>query len=155
MSASGRSRRALLLTVLSGTILSGCAGFTRFENAVADTAARVEGPLVQMRELERVSLPELTFAPEGLRFFELGRRLERGIGGVPKHLGCALASYDRSASAHVQVDNGATPGVTNYLGLPHARIAARRLRASEPDVQTSSPEECERITADALRRLAS
>jgi len=143
-------RRTLpIVALLLAAAASGCASYTRVENAAADLSATLEGPLPQMRALEAEPLYSVRLAPAALSAFEFGRRFQHGLGGLPQRSDCALAYYDVAGRTYVQVKNIGRVGVTNYLGLPHARIAARRLRKSESAAQSAPVPECEAVINSA------
>lgn len=77
----------------------------------------------------------ISFAPAGVREFEIGRRFERGNKGFPSDQRCALIFYEASGKTVTRIrQNMGAAGVQTltYLGFPNGRVAARRLRRSDP-----------------------
>ena len=100
-------RRGLTRTALAcvAASLIGCAGGVRgFENATADLFAPLEGLPREARELENRPLNEvIIFGASGFQEYEIARRFELGVGGLPQDMTCAVTWYQRSGRAPVQI----------------------------------------------------
>ncbi|SFI68541.1 hypothetical protein SAMN02799626_00344 [Caulobacter sp. UNC279MFTsu5.1] len=124
-------RLARAAPMLAALLLAACVGL---ENSTADMFSVVEGKPAQAKALETMPLTELSWrAPSGFQEYELARRFETGVGGVSPDMECALFFYTEAATQTVVVreTNVQMGGMvdTNYLGLPIARRALKRLAA--------------------------
>ena len=125
--------RRIFPALLCLSLLAGCVSL---ENAYADFGV-FEGDLPpEARTLADKSAHDLiSFAPAGVREFEIGRRFERGNKGFPSDQRCALIFYEASGKTVTRIrQNMGAAGVQTltYLGFPNGRVAARRLRRSDP-----------------------
>jgi hypothetical protein len=113
-------------------ILGGCAGVRGVENASADLFSSLEGMPAESRSLETAPLQEFVCCgQDALEQYELGRRFEQGVGGLPHDTQCALFFYSESGVLSVTLRQpnaymGGSQDVT-YLGFPPGRRAVRRL----------------------------
>ena len=116
--------------------LIGCAsghnGVIKAGNAYADFFAPIEGLPTNARRLQSATLPAVLGGDRGWREYELGRRFELGVGGLPRDSACAVIWYRAAvASPYEQLDWGPGAGVkpptVTRFGVPFARIALRRL----------------------------
>lgn len=110
--------------VIFAAALAGCVGTTGIENAYSPRSSVA---------LRSSNLAELVgCVPEGMAAFELARRFETGH-GITRNLGCALLLCDIAGRTPVRVrEDGIMPATrtVTYLGPPHGRQAARRLRGA-------------------------
>jgi hypothetical protein len=122
--------RVALLGLL---LLSGCVSL---ENAYTELGVFEWDLPPEARNLADKSPHDLiAFAPAGVREFEIGRRLEHGSKGFPSDRRCALIYFEASGRTPTRIrqNMGAAGTQTlTYMGFPNGRVAARRLKRSDP-----------------------
>jgi hypothetical protein len=101
-------------------------------DAYADFFAPIEGLPRNAKALQTAPPAGVLNGPRGWREYELGRRFELGVGGLPQDRTCAMVWYAAAAeSPYEELDwgpgAGVTPPTVTHVGVPFARIALRRL----------------------------
>jgi len=123
------SKGGLVLTL---ALFAGCTSVRGVENASADLFSSLEGTPGEAKALETAPLMDFVCCgQDGLEQFEMGRRFELGVGGLPQDTQCALFFYSEAGVLSVTLHQpnssiGGSQDVT-YLGFPPARRAVRRL----------------------------
>jgi hypothetical protein len=128
-----RRSRLGVVAVVAGLWVGGCAADPSFDIVKALPPGT---PLRVIGELQNASLHAVVLRGDELAEYELGRRFEYGIGGLPKDLVCAKVKYRSSTS-------------------PFARRQLSRLERANPGLNTADQgQRCWAIEAGALNAEA-
>ena len=148
----------LLAIALAGCAASGKA-FIGAEHAYSDFFAPIEGLPPNAKTLQKASLRDVLAGGPGWTEYEIGRRFDEGVGGLPRDPACARQWYERAArSPYEYLDwsgaSGPRPTRVTRIGLPFARIALRKL---DGKVQATGPApddspRCQAIFLNAVNR---
>ena len=112
-----------------------CTQIYAIDSATRYAFADLEGYPSFAKNLHKQSLTEVYYGPKGWSEFEIGRRLENGI-GMKVDIHCAtywhylasIRSYEVEDTINPGQDANHKPYIVTYYGLPKAKKALNRLK---------------------------